>query len=78
MTTREAPKRSCNSRRYSSAFIAANARVKGSTSTRSMPQESSNSFFSSREVRSLNSRASCCKTVLGCGQNVTTMVSSPL
>ena len=57
--------------------MAANFRVKGSTSTRSMPAAASSAFFSSSEVSIRNSRASCCKTVLGCGQNVTTTASSP-
>ena len=58
--------------------MAANSRVKGNTSTRSIPQEANNSFFSSNPVSSRKSRASCCNTVRGCGQNVTTTASSAL
>ena len=78
ITTTEAPKRSRSRDRYSAAVRAANVRVKGITSTRSMPERNKSAFFSSSDDSSRKSRASCCSTVRGCGQKVTTTASSPL
>ena len=63
--------------RYSSAVRRLNALENGRTSIWSTPMLFRSAFFSSIEVSRRRFLASSCSTLRGCGQNVTTMLSSP-